>query len=69
MTLSARSAISLIKLYHVSLASCNSGGRILCALQEKFMKKRAVPAPTSEQLCKVKLPSARCTLLHAISMQ
>ena len=29
MTLSARSAISLIKLYHVTLASCNSGVRIL----------------------------------------
>ena len=30
-------------------------------------KKRAVPAPTSEPLCKVKLFGARCTIFHAIS--
>ena len=30
-------------------------------------KKQAVPAPTSELLCKVKLLGARCTILHAIS--
>ena len=67
MTLSARSAISYIELYHARLVPCNSGARILCALQEKFMKKRAVPAPTSELLCKVKLLGARCTIFHAIT--
>ena len=30
-------------------------------------RKRAVPAPTSEPLCKVKPLCARCTILHAIS--
>ena len=30
------------------------------------MKKRAVPAPASEQLCNVKQFGARCTILCAI---
>ena len=34
---------------------------------DKTTKKRAVPAPTSELLYKMKLLGARCTIFHAIS--
>jgi len=56
-----------IGLFSRISAQSGTNLKLLGACIQKLQRqKRAVPAPTSEPLCKTKPFCARCTILHAV---